>query len=534
MLDNQTRMRSMLDLIEAVDQGKKIKLNESADQTADQTWTVEYTIETKSYGADTENETFGEKTVKAKSAAEAIEKVKSSTKRAYDFKAHPVKNVNEAVEDSDSSSDAEELANDALDAAALSIQDALGIEDGDFAGMFFAGDAGKTILEILTDYAREEIRNQSEDSDSEIDEGMIGDVYNTLRAKNYDRLAARSDSKSVSDGEMSPGPNWAIHQPIAKQRTQKAADIRRAVSDKKEFEKSGGSTDQIKDLISANNIGANYKESKDLKLKESGEGNSSSREKAIDGGAYEKWDPKHPNFVKNYKKFKASNPEGTLKDFIAKLKKGLAEGVRLKKFRQVADILKTLPENNRKILAKRHCKIFENHNPRFNSKKFMTYIGLNEGDVEDFLARGGKIQQGAPTDKKTPRARNSSYTDHSMRKGEQGRRGRGYQDYDPDDHQSRNDDIDYARPDIRKPEYESKQMNELDPGTLGSYAKKASADATNRQSKITGHNEFQNGARTMAGAVYGDKVQRFPDRTDPKIAKRQAGVGKAIDRLTQK
>ena len=28
MLDNQTRMRSMLDLIESVDQGKKIKLNE--------------------------------------------------------------------------------------------------------------------------------------------------------------------------------------------------------------------------------------------------------------------------------------------------------------------------------------------------------------------------------------------------------------------------------------------------------------------------------------------------------------------------
>jgi hypothetical protein len=143
------------------------------------------------------------------------------------------------------------------------------------------------------------------------------------------------------------------------------------------------------------------------------------------------------------------------------LKKGaLAEGVRLNKFRQVADILKTLSENNRKILAKRHCKIFESNNSRFNSRKFMTYIGLNEGDVEDFLARGGKIQQGAPTDKKTPRARNSSYTDHSMRKGEQGRRGRGYQDYDPDDHQSRNDDIDYPTKDIRKPEYESKQMNE--------------------------------------------------------------------------
>jgi hypothetical protein len=95
---------------------------------------------------------------------------------------------------------------------------------------------------------------------AKVNEGIIGNAYNTLRAKNYDRLAARSDSKSVSDGEMSPGPNWAIHQPIAKQRTQKAADIRRAVADKKGFEKSGGSTDQIKDLISGMNIRANYKE----------------------------------------------------------------------------------------------------------------------------------------------------------------------------------------------------------------------------------------------------------------------------------
>jgi hypothetical protein len=431
MLDNQTRMRSMLNLIEAVDQGKKIKLNEGIGGalTGGAIGSMVGGLPGAAIGGWLGDKVTGDD--------------------------------NEVSEDSDSSSDVETLANDALDAAALSIQDALGVEHGDFAGMFFTGEAGETILEILRDYAREEIKNQSENDDSDyVDDEESNNSY-------YD---------SDREGDSNTRSN--------------------------QFE--------------------------------SGEGNSSSREKAIDGGAYEKWDPKHPNFVKNYKKFKASNPEGTLKDFIAKLKKGLAEGVRLKKFRQVADILKTLPENNRKILAKRHCKIFENHNPRFNSKKFMTYIGLNEGDVEDFLARGGKIQQGAPTDKKTPRARNSSYTDHSMRKGEQGRRGRGYQDYDPDDHQSRNDDIDYARPDIRKPEYESKQMNELDPGTLGSYAKKASADATNRQSEITGHNEFQNGARTMAGAVYGDKVQRFPDRTDPKIAKRQAGVGKAIDRLTQK
>jgi hypothetical protein len=44
-----------------------------------------------------------------------------------------------------------------------------------------------------------------------------------------------------------------------------------------------------------------------------------------DSGAYDKWDPKHPDFVKNYKKFQAKNPGATLKDFIADLKKGVTE-----------------------------------------------------------------------------------------------------------------------------------------------------------------------------------------------------------------
>ena len=39
-----------------------------------------------------------------------------------------------------------------------------------------------------------------------------------------------------------------------------------------------------------------------------------------DAGAYEQWDPKHPNFVKNYNKFKKTNPEGKLKDFIDHMK----------------------------------------------------------------------------------------------------------------------------------------------------------------------------------------------------------------------
>ena len=82
--------------------------------------------------------------------------------------------------------------------------------------------------------------------------------------------------------------------------------------------------------------------------------------------------------------------------------------------------------------------------------------GVAEGDVEDFLARGGKIQQGEPTHKHTPRRKSSNsgdYTDFSMRRGERGIHGRGY-GYDPDDHQSRNDELDYPTKDIRKPEYE--------------------------------------------------------------------------------
>ena len=44
-------------------------------------------------------------------------------------------------------------------------------------------------------------------------------------------------------------------------------------------------------------------------------------------GAYDKWDPKHPDFVKNYREFQARNPGATLKDFVADLKKGVAEGL---------------------------------------------------------------------------------------------------------------------------------------------------------------------------------------------------------------
>jgi hypothetical protein len=38
-------------------------------------------------------------------------------------------------------------------------------------------------------------------------------------------------------------------------------------------------------------------------------------------GAYEKHDPKHPDFAKNYKKYKATNPQGQIGDFVAHMKK---------------------------------------------------------------------------------------------------------------------------------------------------------------------------------------------------------------------
>ena len=76
------------------------------------------------------------------------------------------------------------------------------------------------------------------------------------------------------------------------------------------------------------------------------------------------------------------------------------------------------------------------------------------------------------------------------------------------------------------------QVNELSPKTLGSYIKKSSADAAKRQGDVTGHNQFGKGAEFAVKAFYGDKIKPNPKRNDPRIAKRQAGVDQAVDRLT--
>ena len=399
MSDNQTRMRSMLDLIESVDQGKKIKLNEGLGGalTGGAIGSMVGGLPGAAIGGWIGDKVTGD--------ADADKEVS---------------------EDSDSSSDVEELANDALDAAALSIQNALGVEHGDFAGMFFTGEAGETILEILREYAREEMKNQSENDNSQtLDEGAmkrwLEDQAVSMEKEDFVANADEYGMSSEEAAEWWNNCNGVDDEGDSNTRSNQFESTKSktgklpSISHIKKMCKDGKTVAEICkmhpdcDRAELKKMVADCKD----KLSESGEGNSSSREKSVSDSdeGYDKWDSKHPDFAKNYKKYKTSNPEGTLKSFIAHLKKGaLAEGVRLKKFRQVADILKTLPENNRKILAKRHCKIFENHNPRFNSKKFMNYIGLNEdgygnGEIEvNFINSGHgttlgmkKVQAGSIT-----------------------------------------------------------------------------------------------------------------------------------------
>ena len=84
----------------------------------------------------------------------------------------------------------------------------------------------------------------------------------------------------------------------------------------------------------------------------------------------------------------------------------------------------------------------------------------------------------------------------------------------------------------REPDVTEQQVDELSPKTLGSYIKKSSADAAERQGEVSGRNQFGKGAEFAVKAFYGDRIQPNPTRTDPRIAKRQAGVDQAVDRLT--
>ena len=56
-------------------------------------------------------------------------------------------------------------------------------------------------------------------------------------------------------------------------------------------------------------------------------------------------------------------------------------GVTRKHFRQVADLLKEIPDmKKRKELAKHHADIFKKQNPRFSHEKFYNAVGVSDGD----------------------------------------------------------------------------------------------------------------------------------------------------------
>ena len=220
----------------------------------------------------------------------------------------------------------------------------------------------------------------------DVEEGMIDNIKNTVRAANYDRLARRSNSQAVAGGGFAPPAQFKSLSAKGDQRAQKAQDIRKG--DVEEGWKSklagaalagaaafGGGGAQANDQIAKDTQGIGqafrsgqmapkqyapgeispdqiyshpkWRETVQAMFKKYPKNHEDDqramnaareaikqmiqqgnvREGYDAGGAYDKWDPKHPDFVKNFRKFQASNPGATLKDFVADLKKGVTESV---------------------------------------------------------------------------------------------------------------------------------------------------------------------------------------------------------------
>ena len=73
------------------------------------------------------------------------------------------------------------------------------------------------------------------------------------------------------------------------------------------------------------------------------------------------------------------------------------------------------------------------------------------------------------------------------------------------------------------------QLDELSPKALGSYVKSASGDMAKR----TGDTQFQKGAR-VATSAFNSKQSPSRFEKDSKIEKRQAGIDRAVDKITGK
>ena len=73
------------------------------------------------------------------------------------------------------------------------------------------------------------------------------------------------------------------------------------------------------------------------------------------------------------------------------------------------------------------------------------------------------------------------------------------------------------------------QLDELSPQALGSYVKSAAGDMANRK----GNTQFQKGAR-VATSAFTSKQQPGRFEKDSKIEKRQAGIDRAVNKITGK
>ena len=85
-----------------------------------------------------------------------------------------------------------DLAFEALNKACLHIQETLGIETGDFAGIFFSGIEGERIIDIFSNYISEELADKYQRNMEALQERFIdrtiqdmndGDIYDYISAK---------------------------------------------------------------------------------------------------------------------------------------------------------------------------------------------------------------------------------------------------------------------------------------------------------------------------------------------------------------
>jgi hypothetical protein len=189
MSDNRTSMRQTLQLLESVEHGKKTQqLNES--DHLDPNLSKAYNMGYKAYQAykndpelaqaaqdkiESEFPQYAKMWLTGYRDGERFDKQEARSSMNTMF-GGDAKSLTDKLgirksgvaegENDNYHHDAAKLAEGALDAAARYIQDELGVEFGDNAGMFFQGENLSMILDILTQYAEDEMQNQR-DSDTE-------------------------------------------------------------------------------------------------------------------------------------------------------------------------------------------------------------------------------------------------------------------------------------------------------------------------------------------------------------------------------